>query len=243
MEKFDARQYVTNLRGKDYLEVKWRLVWFRNDHPFGMIATDLVSVDPPIVKAEVWSDGAKLATGYASAPSGKNNPVWIGREIEKAETAAIGRALAHSGYGTQFTGESEDENLADSPVERKPEEPKTGRPYTPAILKEKLDEVAAGYAAEIAAGGKKGATDNVRAVLASGLEQIFPDKTNRYEFSKWATGESSTKRMDSRYVFALMKWMKVNAFEDVVDPLAKREALSAHPAALVAAGQQSLPGA
>jgi hypothetical protein len=35
----------------------------------------------------------------------------------KAETAAIGRALAHAGYGTQFTGEDEGDFLADSPVE------------------------------------------------------------------------------------------------------------------------------
>src|SRR5262249_3254316 len=40
--------------------------------------------------------------------------------IEKAETGAIGRALAGLGYGTQFTGDELDEahRIVDSPVER-----------------------------------------------------------------------------------------------------------------------------
>jgi hypothetical protein len=42
--------------------------------------------------------------------------------IEKAETGAIGRALAALGYGTQFTGDEWDEahRIVDSPVDRHP---------------------------------------------------------------------------------------------------------------------------
>jgi len=42
--------------------------------------------------------------------------------IEKAETGAIGRALAALGYGTQFTGDEWDEahRIVDSPVDRQP---------------------------------------------------------------------------------------------------------------------------
>lgn len=122
---FDPKSKVTNLRGKEYLEVKWRLVWFRDERKDGAILTEVVSTSPLMVKATI-TDGAKvLATGYGTAQT-KQNAVWSGREVEKAETAAIGRALAHAGYGTQFTDEDEGDNLADSPIE-KVEPVKTGK--------------------------------------------------------------------------------------------------------------------
>jgi len=115
---FDPKSKVSNLRGKEYLEVKWRLVWFRDDRKDGAILTEVVSTSPLMVKATVMDGNKVLATGYGTAQV-KANAVWNGREVEKAETAAIGRALAHAGYGTQFTDEDEGDNLADSPVEHK----------------------------------------------------------------------------------------------------------------------------
>lgn len=115
---FDPKSKVSNLRGKEYLKVKWRLVWFRDERKNGSIQTEVISTAPLMVKATVLDDGKILATGYGSAQV-KQGAVWAGREIEKAETAAIGRALAHAGYGTQFTDEDEGDNLADSPVEHK----------------------------------------------------------------------------------------------------------------------------
>lgn len=113
---FDPKSKVTNLRGKEYLEVKWRLVWFRDERKDGAILTEVVSTNPLMVRATI-KDGEKiLATGYGSAQV-KQGAVWAGREIEKAETAAIGRALAHAGYGTQFADEDEGEHLADAPIE------------------------------------------------------------------------------------------------------------------------------
>src|SRR5258707_1429304 len=115
---FDVQSHLMNLKGKEYLETKWRIVWFHDEHPApaGSISTELVNIQPPIVKATIYIDGQPVSTGHASAVA-KANAVCAGREIEKAETAAIGRALAHAGYGMEV--DDEDDFLADSPVERK----------------------------------------------------------------------------------------------------------------------------
>lgn len=114
---FDPKSKVSNLRGKEYLEVKWRLVWFRDERKDGAILTEVISTDPLMVKATIMDGSKILATGYGTAQV-KAAAVWNGREVEKAETAAIGRALAHAGYGTQFTDEDEGDHLADAPVEK-----------------------------------------------------------------------------------------------------------------------------
>lgn len=122
VEQFDPKSKITKMQGRDYLEVKWRLVWFRSDHPKGSIITEVVNDD--LMKATILdSDGKILATGHGSS---KKIGVAKSRPYEGAETAAIGRALAHAGYGTQFTDElDEGEHLADSPIERTDENRKT----------------------------------------------------------------------------------------------------------------------
>jgi hypothetical protein len=137
---FDPKQKITKMQGKDYLEVKWRVVWFRDENPKGRILTDLLP--DGIVKATIIDgEGNTLATGHGTP---KMQGVAKSRPVEGAETAAIGRALAHAGYGTQFTDEDEGEHLADSPVERQPE------PYTRTwTLQQKQAVVDGGYAEHI----------------------------------------------------------------------------------------------
>lgn len=116
MGSFDPKKHLIQLKGKWYLETKWRLMWMRDEHPDWRVGTEIVSLDPPLVKAAVYdADGATVATGHGGA-NDKGNAVWSGRAVEKAETAALGRALAHAGYGTQWL-ESDANHLADSPVE------------------------------------------------------------------------------------------------------------------------------
>jgi hypothetical protein len=122
MGSFKPEQHLISLRkgGKpDYLETKWRLAWFResDEHPNGSIMTEVLDKDAPLVKATVYdADGRVLASAHAGADDKGGNKVWSGRSIEKAETAAVGRALAMAGYGTQFVGDDLDDGVADSPA-------------------------------------------------------------------------------------------------------------------------------
>ena len=102
----------------DYLDVKWRLVWFREEHPDGSIQTDLLSqpgVSPAVVKATVSLENGVTATGFGQC----GTEDW-GDWLEKAETRSIGRALALLGYGTQFC-EDFDDIITDAPVEPRQE--------------------------------------------------------------------------------------------------------------------------
>lgn len=120
-QKFDASRYLTKLKGKDYLEVKWRLVWLRTEHPDASIETELVRLEDgyAVFKAKVGIPGGGTAMGYGSEEASD-----FGDYLEKAETKAIGRALGALGYGTQFAEDFEmvradgEQALVDSPVKR-----------------------------------------------------------------------------------------------------------------------------
>src|SRR5437588_7701819 len=100
-QPFDPTQYLSNFDGRDYLEVKWRLLWLRSQHPDARITTEIVQHNEEggfaLFRAEVdIPDGGK-ATGWGSETVRDFHDY-----IEAAETKAIGRALAALGYGTQF---------------------------------------------------------------------------------------------------------------------------------------------
>lgn len=104
---------------RDYLEVKWRLVWFRQDHPDWTIETKPLEINTEkqyvIFRARVRDENGRLiATGTkVETKNGFND------YLEKAETGAVGRALAMCGYGTQFAPELEEKDrIVDGPVPR-----------------------------------------------------------------------------------------------------------------------------
>ena len=147
MAAFNPKDKLIKLQGKDYLEVRWRVVWFREQHPGGAISTELIATEPTvIVRAQVTNaEGVLLAADYGTAPAaGKGT--WTGRSVEKASTAAVGRALALAGYGTQFDAEDEADNLADSPVTApRKAPPANGNPFADLPQVEPTPEQAAAH--------------------------------------------------------------------------------------------------
>jgi hypothetical protein len=123
--RFNPQHHLTKLSGKDYLEVKWRIAWLRDAHPDASIVTELVRLDTAtsrrgetpraVFRADVTLSGGRgHATGWGSETEDDFKDY-----IEKAETKAIGRAIAALGFGTQFAVELEGDapnGLADSPV-------------------------------------------------------------------------------------------------------------------------------
>jgi hypothetical protein len=109
---------LLNLRGKDYLEVKYRLVWFREEHPDWTIETELVLAEKDCtrIKAIIRDQTGRLVTMAHKFEDKAGFP----DHMEKAETGAIGRALALLGYGTQFCADELDEGkrIVDAPATR-----------------------------------------------------------------------------------------------------------------------------
>jgi hypothetical protein len=115
---FNPNEHLRDLKGSQYLDVKWRLVWFRDKNPHGRIGTAVVEMDMEkgyaVFRAFVDDEQGGHAEGYGSETAKDFRDF-----IEKAETKAIGRALAALGYGTQFAPEmDEGERIVDSPVLR-----------------------------------------------------------------------------------------------------------------------------
>lgn len=108
---------MLNLRGKDYLEVKYRLVWFREEFPKWSIETELVArtEDNCLSKAIIKDENGRIMAMAHKFEDSKGFADFI----EKSETSAIGRALALCGFGTQYCADELDEGdrIVDAPAE------------------------------------------------------------------------------------------------------------------------------
>ncbi|HKP52292.1 MAG TPA: hypothetical protein VJ183_06535 [Chloroflexia bacterium] len=100
-QSFDPAQYLSKFDGKDYLEVKWRIMWLRSEHPDARMTTEIVQHNEEagfaLFRAEVELPDGGRSTGWGSETVRDFHDY-----IEAAETKALGRALASLGYGTQF---------------------------------------------------------------------------------------------------------------------------------------------
>ena len=174
--KFDPKEHLKNLNTDSqgnprkperwYLECKWRLCWLRQEHPDAQIETEVISVDDKmaVVHARVTTpQNAAVATGLGTAPAAASGR-FSGRYVEKAETAALARALAGLGYGTQFTGaEFEDgDYISDTPPEAK----RPTRPLPPPVAARSMPTPG-----DAPATGR--ILDNQRKAIRASLSEIF----------------------------------------------------------------------
>lgn len=111
---------LINLKGKDYLQVAHRLLWFNEVEKNFDIATEflLVNDDQTIAKAIITVKDDKGNVVKTASATKRETKKDFSDHTEKAETSAIGRALALLGYGTQFAiaDLEEGDRLADSPL-------------------------------------------------------------------------------------------------------------------------------
>ena len=96
-----------DLRGKPYLQVPYRVLWFREMHPNWSIETEVVYRDEKyaLLKATIRDEGGRIMAQAHKDGRATDFKEFVG----KAETGAIGRALGLVGCGTQFCTQDLDE--------------------------------------------------------------------------------------------------------------------------------------
>lgn len=103
---------------KQYLPVPARVQWFRGDHPLWTIGTSVVELNwaegYAVMRAEVLDETGRLIASGMKTETRKG----FGDFVEKAETGAVGRALARVGYGTEDALDLEGDRFADAPIQQ-----------------------------------------------------------------------------------------------------------------------------
>lgn len=113
IEEANALINTVELKGKQYAEVKERVIAFRRVYPHGQIITDLTFTENYVnCEATIVTDGLVIAKGHSRE--------YLKHDfaIEKAETSAIGRALGFCGFGISTSiASAEDVQEVDKPSE------------------------------------------------------------------------------------------------------------------------------
>lgn len=129
VDNFNPADFTRQLPNEDgtmslYLDVKYRLLWFRLHRPNGKIEPEIIHVDDKsaVVCCKLYADRNDAPDQYLAKSSAQRfvtQDRFGDRYLETAETAAMGRVLAAAGYGTQFCGASDmlGEDVVDAPMD------------------------------------------------------------------------------------------------------------------------------
>lgn len=115
---------LMKLKGKDYMLVAHRILWFNDDVNSFSIHTEfpVLTDEQTVARATICiynENGAIIKSATATKRETKKD---FNDHTEKAETGAIGRAVTLLGFGTAFALADLDEGsrIIDAPLERKP---------------------------------------------------------------------------------------------------------------------------
>jgi len=93
------------------------------------------------------------------------------------------------------------------PIQQNGEPPSELRPYQPEALKTKINDYA-----DYHIKNQTKVNEKAGQVLASSLNTIFGNETDRYVFTAWIFGEGSTKSLKGSQIQALLDWLEVAHF-------------------------------
>ena len=113
---------LLDLKGKKYLQVNWRVLWYREVHPLGRIDTERISESQDHVTyratVSVPFGGSEVYIKLSNAD--KTVQIKSTLDYEKCETSAIGRALSLAGFGTTQGELDEGDSISDAPLDKQP---------------------------------------------------------------------------------------------------------------------------
>lgn len=122
MEDKQLKDKAIDIKGKKYVLVSDRVLYFNEQYPKGSITTELISNpsdDFVFIKATIKPDEGRTFTGYSQA-TWDDGHINKTSALENAETSAVGRALAFMGIGVIESIASADElNKAQTQPSRK----------------------------------------------------------------------------------------------------------------------------
>lgn len=103
LAKANERLKTVDIKGKDYVQVNYRILAFRELFPMGTIRTEILHIDIEqgvvMMQATAMDETGKvLGTGMAYEEK-SSSYINKGSYIENCETSAVGRALAMLGIG------------------------------------------------------------------------------------------------------------------------------------------------
>lgn len=112
-EAYDPSGHYVQISGRNYLPVAARIAWLNSEHDTFTIATFPLEIgqDKALFRCDLTVGGKTISA------HGSETVKDFGDFIEKAETKAVGRALAYAGYGTpdDETAGNQGPRVVDSP--------------------------------------------------------------------------------------------------------------------------------
>jgi len=128
-----------NIKGKEYVPVHERVLFFRSEFAGWSIQTDIVSMDSEmaVIKATIYDENGNVkSTGHAyEMQSDKSSFVNKTSYLENCETSAIGRALGCLGIGIENSFASANEVKSAQDNQNNPD---LDKPWLSEVLKNKF---------------------------------------------------------------------------------------------------------